>query len=213
MPVKNEGSFYDVHMPKVSDAYLEQRRQHILDAAVTCFARTGFHRTSMHDIIAEAGLSPGGVYRYFASKDELISAISVESIDRVGAVVDASLDRQSELADALGDALEALSSTGPGSARVRLAVQVWAETLRDERLAETMQAAVGRLTAALARRVVDGQRTGDFPQGIDPDATARVLLGIVQGFILQRAWDPGLRPDAYAASLAALVGRGVAPRR
>ena len=37
-------------MPKVTEAHLEARREQILDAAAECFARKGFHRSTMHDI-------------------------------------------------------------------------------------------------------------------------------------------------------------------
>ncbi|HEY9407971.1 MAG TPA: helix-turn-helix domain-containing protein, partial [Jiangellaceae bacterium] len=52
-------------MPRVSEAHLAARRDQILQAAWTCFARDGFHATSMQDVFAEAGLSAGAVYRYF----------------------------------------------------------------------------------------------------------------------------------------------------
>ena len=61
-------------MPKVSDAHLEARRKQILDASSACFARQGFHQTTMQDIRPEAALSPGAVYRYFASKEEITAA-------------------------------------------------------------------------------------------------------------------------------------------
>ena len=57
-------------MPRVSDEHLAARRQQILDAARACFLRNGFHATSMQDVIGEAGLSVGAVYRYFKSKNE-----------------------------------------------------------------------------------------------------------------------------------------------
>jgi len=58
-------------MPKVSDEHLANRKQQILDAAANCFARNGFHRTSMQDIVRESGLSAGLIYRYFTGKDDL----------------------------------------------------------------------------------------------------------------------------------------------
>lgn len=61
-------------MPKVSEAHLEQRRQQILEAAVACFARKGFDKTTMVDIAAEAGVSDTLAYRYFSNKQELIDA-------------------------------------------------------------------------------------------------------------------------------------------
>src|ERR1700757_811190 len=52
------------------------RRAQILDAALVCFAHRGFHQTSMHDISAEAGISVGLIYRYFANKEAVISAMA-----------------------------------------------------------------------------------------------------------------------------------------
>ena len=46
----------------------QDRRVQILDAAIVCFAKRGFHPTSMHDISAEAGISVGLIYRYFENK-------------------------------------------------------------------------------------------------------------------------------------------------
>src|SRR5690242_15007919 len=61
-------------MPKVSEQHMEARRQQIIDAAYRCFARKGFHQTTMRDIYEEAGLSPGAVYHYFSSKADIIEA-------------------------------------------------------------------------------------------------------------------------------------------
>ena len=52
------------------------RRTQILDAAVVCFAKRGFHQASMHDISAEAGISVGLIYRYFQNKEAVISAMA-----------------------------------------------------------------------------------------------------------------------------------------
>src|SRR3954465_13459455 len=52
------------------------RRSEILSAAQTCFPRSGFHQTSMQEICAEAGMSPGSLYRYFRSKEDIIAGIA-----------------------------------------------------------------------------------------------------------------------------------------
>src|SRR5205823_7887777 len=52
------------------------RPTQILDAAVACFAKRGFHQASMHDISAEAGISVGLIYRYFQNKEAVISAMA-----------------------------------------------------------------------------------------------------------------------------------------
>src|SRR5215470_19123925 len=52
------------------------RRTQILEAAVVCFAKHGFHQASMHDISAEAGISVGLIYRYFQNKEAVIAAMA-----------------------------------------------------------------------------------------------------------------------------------------
>lgn len=49
----------------------EERRAQLIDVAQTLFFDKGFEDTTMADIIAEAGVSKGGFYHHFASKDEL----------------------------------------------------------------------------------------------------------------------------------------------
>src|SRR5262245_65670139 len=61
-------------MPKVSEEHRAARREQILDAAIRCVGREGFHRTTMSHVIAESGLSAGAVYGYFSGKEDLIKA-------------------------------------------------------------------------------------------------------------------------------------------
>ena len=49
-------------MPRLKPEVLAQRKEHILKAALVSFARKGYHQTTMNEIVAEAGLSKGGVY-------------------------------------------------------------------------------------------------------------------------------------------------------
>ena len=75
-------------MPKLSEQAQESRRAHILSAAEACFARAGFHRTTMQDICREAGVSPGALYLYFASKEALIEGIAESSVAAMVALMD-----------------------------------------------------------------------------------------------------------------------------
>ena len=75
----NERSFIvPAQCPPNAPSAILDRRQQILDAAMLCFAKRGFHQTSMHDISAEAGISVGLIYRYFKNKEEVIAALATE---------------------------------------------------------------------------------------------------------------------------------------
>ena len=62
-----------------NDEFLQQRQQLIISAAKNCFSRSGFHGASMADISRESGLGAGQIYRYFSSK-ELIVSETIKSI-------------------------------------------------------------------------------------------------------------------------------------
>src|SRR5438094_6372089 len=70
------------------DSSNPDRRSQILDAALVCFAKRGFHQASMHDISAEAGISVGLIYRYFENKEAVISAMADRHKQEIGEVLD-----------------------------------------------------------------------------------------------------------------------------
>jgi len=55
----------------------ERTRQALLEAAYQQFILAGFHGASMRAIADAAGITPGGIYNHFASKDELFAAVVV----------------------------------------------------------------------------------------------------------------------------------------
>ena len=72
----NVHSLSSLHGSTADRQRLRSTGTQILDAALVCFAKRGFHQASMHDISAEAGISVGLIYRYFQNKDAVISAMA-----------------------------------------------------------------------------------------------------------------------------------------
>jgi len=205
-------------MPKVSRAHLDARRRQVLDAAAACFAQQGFHRTTMQDVVRRARLSPGAIYRYFASKDDIIEAIAAERHARELAAIAAAGDasRTGAALATLARALFAPLREAEERAQRRVGVQIWAEALRAPRIHALVRRGVDEPRKRLARLVREAQRRGELPPAVDPDAFARVMIALFQGFVLQQAWDPAVRVDPYLAVVDALVARvtdQTAPRR
>lgn len=174
-------------MPKVSEEHREARRRQILDAAWVCFARNGFHKTSMPDVFAEAGLSAGAVYRYFPGKEALIGAIAEVSTHQLIDILDghlkaARLAPPEELIPAL---VEGLTALGPGPAPAPMAVQVWSEMMRDPHLARAVAGNLGAIQERLTELCRRYQAAGAFDADLDPGDTARVLIALIQGWIIQ----------------------------
>lgn len=174
-------------MPRVSDEYLERRRQQILDAARRCFARQGFYETSMQDVFREAGLSAGAVYRYFKSKDELVQAISASVFDRMAAAIEGALAEEpvpglDEIAARLAAAAQELSGDdGPA----RVAPPAWAAALHNPALATTVRGILDPLRAGWVKAAQRMRDDGRLPPGADVDAAGAVLFALLPGFLLQ----------------------------
>ncbi len=82
--------------------------------------------------------------------------------------------------------------------RRRAGVQMWAEALVNDRLRATVEAGIGQRAIALDF-IRGAQAAGVFAAGVDPDAFTRVVLAIIQGFILQQVWEPDLSIAITAA--------------
>jgi AcrR family transcriptional regulator len=194
-------------MPKVSEEHLDARRRQIVDAAIACFVRDGFHRGTMQDICREAELSPGAIYRYFSSKDDLIEAIADDRHAREAGFM--------KLAHEVGGGIEGLRAFGrlsfkslddPDERRRRkLGVQVWAEAVRNPTIRNIIMRGIDRSREVTALLIREAQERGELPPALDPDSMARVMLALFQGFILQQAWDERVDVAAYFEAVEAVV--------
>jgi AcrR family transcriptional regulator len=204
--VKSERSFYFEEVPRVSDHHLAARRRQILDAARACFMRKGFHASSIQDVIAEAGLSVGAVYRYFPSKTHLIRAIVEQVVSEVEeALGKAAVDESVPLESAMAQAVELLEPNLGPDGIMRLAVQVWAEALRDETLAEVVAEVYSRLRAIFVLLARRAQATGELPAEAEPEQVGAALFALLIGYGMQKLLTGGPALEDYQAGLRALL--------
>jgi AcrR family transcriptional regulator len=184
-------------MPKVSQQHRDARRDQILSAARRCFLRDGFHATSMQDLFAEAGLSAGAVYQYFASKDEVILAIAEDNIREVLAMIHqvATAGPGRSVGEVVAGALALVQAKHEADGVGGMAVLVWSEALRNPELAEKLRALLAGMHDDFTRLAADHQRAGDLPGAVPADAIARTLVAVMAGYILQLTI---LGPDAVS---------------
>jgi AcrR family transcriptional regulator len=200
-------------MPKVTEEHVAARRRQILSAALRCFAREGFHRTTMQDIFREAELSPGAVYSYFSGKDELVRAIVEELMGFVAAsatllsepLPEGRLRRPGEALAELLDGFQRME-LGTVDERARLFPHLVGEQLRDEELNAAVRMGLERLRAGFATLARAAQQRGELDRAIDPDHLGRIAISLVQGLLIQYAVYGGeLDVAAYARTAVALI--------
>jgi AcrR family transcriptional regulator len=186
-------------MPKVSEEHRIERKDQILQAAACCFAREGFHATSMAEIIAESGLSAGSVYRYYKSKDELIAAIVEHYISSL-AVFRQINQNSADPAEVIASAIQLLSARidDHGDPFSRMLPQILSEVARNPTAREQIQRVYGDLLDFFAEVVRRAQAMGSMRADLDPVGVSRVMLSLGQGFILQRMiLQQQIQPELY----------------
>ncbi|MER5255915.1 TetR/AcrR family transcriptional regulator [Streptomyces sp. NPDC002855] len=203
-------------MARVSQEHLDARRRQIIDGAALCFARNGFHATSMQDVLKEVGLSAGAVYRYFGGKEELIGAIVGEVLEWIQATFEAAAKETPPpppdvlVGRALSQVLSRRTGVEEGEASYfpRLIVQVWAETLRNKELAALMNQGYTRVRVAWVKIVEGYQAAGMMRDDIPADHVARVMVATAQGFAAQLALFDDVPLGALEDGLRGLMSMG-----
>jgi AcrR family transcriptional regulator len=170
------------------------RRSEILAAAQRCFVRAGFHQTSMQEICAEAGMSPGNLYRYFPSKEAIIAGIA----ERDRAQVAGEFAR-ADLSQGLFAVLEGMAhhhfAVRPDE-QVKLCTEVMAEARRNPaiaRISAAFDADVRKWLLDLFRAAAD---RGDISKDVDLEAAVSMLMIIADGVWWRRALDPQFNAEA-----------------
>jgi AcrR family transcriptional regulator len=194
-------------MPRITRARAEMRRRQIIEAALVCFARHGFHKTTMQDIVKQSALSPGAIYCHFGGKHDIIVAVVEERHRRETELLQRASGKES-FASAIDDLMKnfiAVLDTAEERAWRRLTIALWAESLHDRRLAVAVRQGVDAPRVMLADMIRQARTRGELADGRNDDAMARLLIASFQGLVLQQAWDASVDAAACADALAVLI--------
>jgi TetR/AcrR family transcriptional regulator, repressor for uid operon len=177
----------------------EVRQQQILDATLNCVRKSGFHGASMADIAAEAKMSVGVIYRYFANKEAIIEAIVANDLAEMRAkFAEWEATPDDKLLDTVLEVLEHAVEHKYMCGNAAMALEVLAEAGRNPRVAAIVQAAdvqERELGRSLCRR-------------LNPEADARELdirgeiIGMLfDGMMIRAISNPDIDRKALLAGL------------
>jgi TetR/AcrR family transcriptional regulator, repressor for uid operon len=195
------------HLASVRRVGTDERAAHILAAAERCFARTGFHRTTMNDIAREAGMSAGNLYRYFVSKDEVVAQLCAKDRADIGQGFMAIIDAPDPFV-----AFEALGRhhlVNEPRERAIVTVEIWAEAARNPRVAEMTRAFDADIRARLTGFLEGLATRGLAKPGVDYAALIQMVMVLVDGVISNRARCPNFDPAPFIERMSAMVRLGV----
>lgn len=201
-------------MAATSDPYLAERKAQILAAARAVFVRRGFERATMQEIADEVGLSAGAIYRYFPSKESLITTACAAAADGYMAAFDSETDPRGGLELLLGGGRAVWDVLfGPeGDDALRMNLEATVAGVRDPEvigahLRQQMAAEIDHM-AQIVRRA---QREGSLSSDVDAATLGALLLAVTQGVhVLNGQLQGGVDVDAVWQLLVRMV-EGLAP--
>lgn len=164
------------------------RRSQILQAAMACFAKCGFHQTSMHDISAEARVSVGLIYRYFASKEAVIAAIAEEHKKDLQDLLE-----RARLAPTLLDSLEIMLTAhccdDAPQMHAAFVVDLFAEAGRNGDIANLVRDVLETVMAGVDEVIARAPEMRNARHGLKPREVTELILATSRGSMMRDVLD------------------------
>ncbi|HZS17002.1 MAG TPA: TetR/AcrR family transcriptional regulator [Candidatus Udaeobacter sp.] len=177
------------------DSFNGDRRTQILEAALVCFARRGFHQTSMHDISGEAGISVGLIYRYFENKEAVISAMADRHKKEIGEVL-----MRARQAPTLLESLEILFTAHCCEDAPQLVsafvVDLYAEASRNPQVADLVRDVLETAMDGVRDLISRSPEGQNAAHGLTPNELAELIFAVARGMLMLDV----LRPQAMTAA-------------
>lgn len=165
-----------------------KRRDQILEAARKLFVERGYVATKMSDIAELAGLSKGGVYFHFVSKEEVFSALVEDEFERSMAIIKKMSEQELDASFFPQLGAQFVERFFGESDTPRFFIVMGEMALRDKDLRTKLQEIQLRYIEALSALVERGIK-GGMLRKVDPRATAILWKAMMDGVEANAALD------------------------
>lgn len=173
-------------MPRVSDAYKEEKRASILEGALYCFADKGYAATTIDDIVRHLGISKGAIYNYFSSKEDIYAQIMDSRMNRLVASLRGNSEQEAAAATKLRYLIQRLTSQPLEDLRRLLSfhLEYSLHASRHDELKASIQRHAESALAFMAELIAEGQRNGEFRPDVDAGLAASMFWALRDGIAL-----------------------------
>jgi AcrR family transcriptional regulator len=193
------------------------KRLQIVEAAAAQFARAGYEATLMDDVATAAGVSKGSLYDYFKNKEDLFYAV-FEWFQ--GQLLQASVAEVAQSASAQ-DRIIAFTQAAIGAFVGHIefypvTLEVWAAAAKKgtrKRFAGAMRSLYADYRREVSALIRAAQTSGEIRSDADADILASVLIGAVDGVLLQYWLDPSFDAKAWVREFLLNLFEGIRTRK
>jgi len=163
----------------------------ILKVSLSLFTQNGYDATSVAEICRQAQISKGAFYHHFPSKQDLFLALMTSWLNEVSDGFKASIESSENIPLAIehiADQSQSLYDALQGGFPILL--EFWRQANNDPEVWEQAIAPYRRFLRFFAKAIQAGIQAGDFDESLDADCSARILMAVAMGLLLQASFDP-----------------------
>lgn len=191
----------------------EQTREKLLASALDVFARNGYERATVDQIVREAGFSKGAFYVHFGSKEDLFFAMLEARLTALQDVLRQTLDTTQSVAENERRILGTLFAQDRKESKWRaLFLEFAAHAARNERVGEKLRDLYQRWHTFTVEMLETGRQAGTVRTDIDVNFMASVIVALIEGSLTQMRLAPDyMRLDKRLDQLSELLGAWLEP--
>jgi AcrR family transcriptional regulator len=169
----------------------EETRSKILHTALELFSKNGYDATSVAEICHKVKVSKGAFYHHFPSKQDLFLALMAGWLGELDGMLQAATMSAEDVPQAIenmagisGSLFDALEGGFP------ILLEFWTQANRQPEIWQRAVEPYRNYLSYFAEVIRNGKSQGTFAEDLDAELSARLLLGVVMGLLLQASFDP-----------------------
>lgn len=190
------------------------RRRQILEAALATFATRGYEKTTMEDIRLASELSKGTLYLYFDSKEALFAAVVETTFEEQLIYLDKLVNeyQSHSAAEQLQILLTSLTAMlEQEDQQIGLYTDFFVQSWQYESVRAVLTHVYTQYMDLFINLIQQGIASKEF-YPVNTEHTARMMIGAIDGILLQKLLDPNLDFKPILNQLIELILRGLKVR-
>jgi AcrR family transcriptional regulator len=187
-----------------------ETRQRLLASALSVFARNGYERATVDEIVREAGFSKGAFYVHFESKDDLFWEMLQERIEKQQELFRQAIDVSLSVEENEKRVLRVVFGANDDPLGPAVFLEFSAHGMRNPKVQERLSEMYGRWHSFVSETLTAGREMGLVRDDIDISLLASAIMAIMEGGMIQSHLAPehlrlNRRMDDFARLLSELI--------